>query len=173
MFPYLIGVSLLVATAATWLARSSRRGALLVALIWLPAVALGASEAYTSSARSEAVSRTFDEVVEVISTQPSADSVLIASDINWVPSWTGLGPTLQRFADATDRTWLPMRQIRCAEIGQIAEQPRKVIVAFANHCSTPLNATHNLATSFASIDWENWRIASASVHARVFVANNK
>ena len=174
VFPYLIGVSLLVGIAGTMLGGASKRGQLLVALIWLPAVVLGGSEAYSRSARNESVSRTFEQVVDVISTMPGTDSVFIASNVNWVPEWTGLGPTLQRFAGATDRAWLPTRQIRCEEIGKVqASRPRIAVVTFANHCNTTLNATHNLATSFAAIDWQNWSIAWGSVHAKVFVSQAK
>lgn len=169
VFPYLLGVSVLIGMGATMLARTSKKGPAIVTVLWIPSLLLGGSESYARSAKSEATSLVVDRVIDVAAS--TTDSIFIASDIRWIPAWIGLGPTLERFARATDRRWSPMRQIGCGEVsaGQSWSSRRTVIIAFTNHCNATPAATQDILESFSTIDWINWKLKRDSVHAKLFI----
>lgn len=169
-FPYLIGPCLLLGLAATELQQSSRKGIVIAALAWLACFVLGGSDAFAYASRAEAVQRAVDEVVETVASERDMDSVFVATDIVSVPPWTGLGQNLWRLADATDRPWPPLREIRCAEVAELrASRRRTLIVAFAAQCVRGPTPTYRIATPHKSVDWRLWGVVVDSVRADVFV----
>lgn len=168
-YPYLIGPAFILGISLSKLERVSLRGKLAGMFCWLIMFILGAADASASASRSDAAQRTVDGVISTVAASSEVDSVFVATDFTPVPAWTGLGPTLYRLAEATDRPWAATRDIRCLEIEAALTRTRVAIVAFPAHCATPVPATHRIATAYRFIDWRRWELGLDSVKAGIVV----
>jgi hypothetical protein len=170
-FPYLLGACVLLGLSASFIQREVPRGLLAGAGAWLFVFAFGLSNAAAQASRADAAQRAVDSVVNTVATQSGLDSVLVGTKVESKPAWIGIGPTLFRLAEATDRPWQPTREVRCAEVESLREsRSRLAIVAFASSCGHIGSPTRSLSERYRFIDWTTWRVRSDSVQAYFILA---
>lgn len=169
-FPYLVGACVLLGLSASYTQRELRGGLFAGATAWLFVFAFGLSNAAAQASRADATQRAVDRVVNTVATQPGLDSVLVGTIGESKPAWIGIGPTLFRLAEATDRPWQPTRDVRCVEVESLREsRSRLAIVAFASSCGQIASPTLRLAERYRFIDWTTWEVRSDSVQAYVIL----
>jgi len=169
-FPYLLGACMLLGLSVSYMQREGSRGLLAASAAWLFIFVFGLGNAAAQASRADAVQRTVDRVVSTVATQTGLDSVLVGTMAEAKPAWIGIGPTLFRFAKATDRPWQPTREVRCGEVESLRKsRSRLAIVAFASSCGQISSPTGSLSQRYRFIDWTTWRVRSDSVQAYVIL----
>jgi hypothetical protein len=167
-YPYLIGTGALFAVAVSSLSSVSRRAQRLAIAGWVVIMIHGLSSAGGHAARADAMQRTADGLVERVAAKFGVDSVFVTTVVQAKPEWVGLGPTLNRFARATDRPWPPTRDILCSDVDSVNETAARIeVVSFGMTCLPRSAAAERVVVRYRTLDWVDWRIRTDSIEAHI------
>jgi hypothetical protein len=157
--PFLLGVALIYGMAIdrlVLLGRGARIGALLA---WVGLIASAGAATEHAAAQAIARQQVNGEVVQQLSSIPSATRIVVARRALPPVAWIGTGPTLRRYALATGtaRRFPPTNDLLCQDVAQVlrAGIGRTVIVNEPTQCG-PLPATSLRAERHFRYVWMTW-----------------
>ena len=167
-FPYLVGTSVLLGMAVSYVQQSSPGGVRWALLGWGAVFAFAAGGAAALASRADAVQRANDSLLTIVAERRDVDSVLVATARPFARESEGFGPTLKQLASATERPWPPTRDIRCEEAGErLRSRARITVVIFISQCDGPLRKTTKVVAYYRRVDWPQWRLVDDSVRADI------
>ncbi|HEX6313914.1 MAG TPA: hypothetical protein VFZ73_03610 [Gemmatimonadaceae bacterium] len=142
--PFLVGAAVLSSIGVTRLT-SARPSGLRLAIGAVAIVMVYASlNAHAQAQRHFALRYLTDDLVSElhrVSRDRGIGHIVIAVPQRKSQSWTGLGPTLSRYASATGRTLPDVREITCGEVpGMLAANGGLILAAFKHHCAIPVGS---------------------------------
>lgn len=168
--PFLLGISILLAFGITFLERESKalRAGAVAALVLIGATsAAGVSGEVT---RHYATRTVLDALLADLARLPAellGREIVVAVPALKEQRWTGLGPTLRRYASATNRPLPAMEDRLCREVPSASS--REVVVALRWQCQVPgipARSVHAIATRF---DLSRLRLVADTLFADVFL----
>jgi hypothetical protein len=169
--PFLLGVAIVSARGLTRF--SERQGAVAISAVAFGALAVGyaASVVGAQASRSFALRRLTDGLVNELSKQSSdgVDRIVVGVPRIKEQQWTGLGPTLERFAIATGRPLSPVRDVPCSEAQRLTSNAsRSVVVAALQHqCVLPGPVPHVLSQIAYRFDVARMRLIADTLRAQI------
>ena len=168
--PFLLGISILSALGLTKL--SSGRGMLPVVggLCAVLVLAYASSVSGAFASRSFALRWLTDGLVRDLHrmTRNDVDRIVIGVPRVKDQQWTGLGPTLGRFAAATGRPLPPLADVQCPEAQRLARSsPQVVVIAALQHqCVLPSPVQHEVSQLAFRFDFTRMRLMADTLRAQ-------
>jgi hypothetical protein len=130
--PFFLGVAILAAIGATNLSEQGAWGRTVALAAGVGVLAYAAVNVMSITSRQFALRRLSDRLVTELYHTASAispDSILVGVPRAKEQAWWGLGPTLARFAKATNRPLPPVREVSCSEAQSLMTNvPAKLVV---------------------------------------------
>lgn len=170
--PFLVGPSLLLATAVTAVERHVPRvrwaayaGAASVALL------VAMASAYMSRV-TIAQQQVNGDLAQLLPRYASADSILVAQPFRPQQTWQGWGPTLVRYALSVGAaSQLPRAvDVGCRDIPYLLQGRlgNAVLISYSYYCGSTPGATLRLRRSFTFLDYVTLSVGTDSVGADLF-----
>jgi hypothetical protein len=144
--PFLLGVAIVSAIGMTRLTQAGSFPRVASIVSALVVIAYASSAAGAQASRYFALRRLTDAWVSelhALSRDSSVSEVIVAVPRTKEQAWTGLGPTLSRFAAATGRPLPSVRDVSCREAESLSESPPAgtVLTALRHHCALPASGS--------------------------------
>jgi hypothetical protein len=175
--PFLIGVAVIAATGTTKL--SVQGGVLRVVAVAAAAVVIvySASVSFGHASRYFALRRLTDAWVTAlydVSRNRSLTEIIVAVPMAKEQAWTGLGPTLSRYAAATGRPFPAVREVSCGDAGRMVDSIRAttVLTALRHHCPLRIEAPPGPLVVARRLDASRFRAVADSLRAQIVVAGS-
>ncbi len=144
--PFLLGIVIVSAVGMTKLTRAGGVLRMVSVASALVVIVYATSVAAAQSNRYFALRRLTDDWVSelhALSRDSSVSRVIVAVPRTKDQAWTGLGPTLSRFAAATGRPLPDVRDVSCREVESLVQSlaAGTVVTALRHHCALPAPAS--------------------------------
>jgi hypothetical protein len=172
--PFLTGVAVLSSRGVTRLTEAGRGGQAAAVVCGAVVILYAASIAHAQAGRYFALRQlTYSLVTDLhaLGRSGAISRIVLAVPYVKAQAWTGLGPTLSRFASATGQPLPVIHNVRCNDgVALIPAVPAgTALVSFRHHCQLPVDPMAMRSQLVRRLDFTAMRLTTDTLRAQLLI----